>query len=329
VNRKTLLIISGCLLVVGVLFGIRQALSIIENNKKKQGLVGVVEAELKKRDERLSQLNKHIEDLSREKSMLAEKEAELSRKFQELQSEIQAKLDKEAALKEKAEELSTVNKKLSESLVDVKSIQEKYRLTAEQAQKELEKKQAEHELAKQQKSIDEIIQVTKLKKELEALNKEKAELSDMAYELSNELDQARQEVDYFYSKGTVLPDFHPWAGYQDRYGESFIDEEYAVYNPRVYEKFKQHYNLALEYDSTSNFRKAIEQYQKALNLIPDDADTHYNMAVIYDDHLKMKNKAVYHYRKYVELSPNSPDRVKVESWIIKAIEDMKWQRKVN
>jgi len=53
------------------------------------------------------------------------------------------------------------------------------------------------------------------------------------------------------------------------------------------------------------------------------------MAIVYDDNIKNKEKAVFHYQRYLELSPNSHDRAEVQAWLAKAREDLKWQKKLN
>jgi tetratricopeptide (TPR) repeat protein len=94
------------------------------------------------------------------------------------------------------------------------------------------------------------------------------------------------------------------------------------------ETLKFHYNLALIYDRNKDYNKAVNEYLEALKISPNDADSHYNLAVVYDDHLQDKKKAIEHYKKYLDIRPDSPDAKKVEYWITRAEGDLKSEGKV-
>jgi Flp pilus assembly protein TadD len=61
---------------------------------------------------------------------------------------------------------------------------------------------------------------------------------------------------------------------------------------------------------------AIREFEKAVQLKPDDADAHYNLAILYDEKLRDNDKALEHYRAYLKIAPNSKDSQKVSKWII-------------
>jgi len=89
-------------------------------------------------------------------------------------------------------------------------------------------------------------------------------------------------------------------------------------------KLAYHYNLGLSYDRSGQYKKAVSEYKKALEVAPDDADTHYNLAIIYDDCLKDKKKAIEHYRRYLQLRPDAKDAERVAEWIREAEEEIEW-----
>ncbi len=95
------------------------------------------------------------------------------------------------------------------------------------------------------------------------------------------------------------------------------------------QKLRFYYNSALIYDNMGRYREAVEEYRKALKQKPDDADTHYNLGIVYDNHIKDKEKAIYHYNKYLEISQDANDSKKVENWIIRAKTDLSWEKKLN
>jgi tetratricopeptide (TPR) repeat protein len=76
-----------------------------------------------------------------------------------------------------------------------------------------------------------------------------------------------------------------------------------------------HYNLAVILTEQRNYQAAILEYQKVLEIRPNDADAHYNLAILYDDFLKNNDKALEHYRQYIQVAPNAPESQRVRQWI--------------
>lgn len=82
------------------------------------------------------------------------------------------------------------------------------------------------------------------------------------------------------------------------------------------ENADMHYNLGTIFLNNKQHREAIREYEQVLELRPNDPDTHYNLGVLYDDYLKDREKALYHYQKYLAVSPKAPDAKRVESYIL-------------
>lgn len=76
-----------------------------------------------------------------------------------------------------------------------------------------------------------------------------------------------------------------------------------------------HYNLGRMFQESGEWKKAIVEYKKVLIINPDDAQTHFNLALIYDTIINDREKAVFHYKKYVEINPKAPDVSKVKKYI--------------
>lgn len=66
------------------------------------------------------------------------------------------------------------------------------------------------------------------------------------------------------------------------------------------------------------YEEAAKEFEKALYEKGDDPDIHYNIAILYDDHLHVHKKAVEHYKKYLELAPESQDTAAVRGWLQEA-----------
>jgi len=67
------------------------------------------------------------------------------------------------------------------------------------------------------------------------------------------------------------------------------------------------YNMAFLYARSQMFDEAIQSFLQFLEMGGDDADVHYNLAIIYDQVKKDKYKAVKHYEKYLALNPQADD----------------------
>jgi len=82
------------------------------------------------------------------------------------------------------------------------------------------------------------------------------------------------------------------------------------------ENADMHYNLGTIFLHNKKFKEAIQEYEAVLELRPSDPPTHYNLGVLYDDYLKNREKALYHYQRYLSVNPKAMDAKKVESFIL-------------
>jgi tetratricopeptide (TPR) repeat protein len=67
-----------------------------------------------------------------------------------------------------------------------------------------------------------------------------------------------------------------------------------------------------------DFRGAAELYRKALRVNPELATAHLELGLLYDDKLGDPIAAIYHYRQFLELRPDSPKRPLVEDFMERA-----------
>lgn len=117
----------------------------------------------------------------------------------------------------------------------------------------------------------------------------------------------------FFQMGTLLAEAKRHADASDLLMQStrFWPQSAKAYN-----------NLGEVYRRMKEMKKAEQAYQKALEINPKYADAHYNIGTFYDSILRNPQKAVFHYRKYLELKPASPEAVQVSQWL-GAIENKK------
>ena len=68
-------------------------------------------------------------------------------------------------------------------------------------------------------------------------------------------------------------------------------------------------------ENNGEYKKAVECYEKYLRVNPASAVTHYALAELYNDNIDDPFYAVYHFKEFLKLKPNSPDRDSIQSWI--------------
>lgn len=80
-----------------------------------------------------------------------------------------------------------------------------------------------------------------------------------------------------------------------------------------------HYNLGLAYIKKYMYQEAAIETENALKLDPKMADAHRNLGLIYYLYLEDNKKAVYHFKKLLQLAPDQPDAENIKK-IIREIE---------
>ncbi len=81
---------------------------------------------------------------------------------------------------------------------------------------------------------------------------------------------------------------------------------------------KAHYNMGNIYFEKGEYEIAIREYYQAVTLMPDDPDSHYNLAFVSSEFLNDQTTALKHYQLYLYLKPDAEDRDLVNEKIITA-----------
>ncbi|MEK6680463.1 MAG: tetratricopeptide repeat protein, partial [Nitrospirota bacterium] len=79
------------------------------------------------------------------------------------------------------------------------------------------------------------------------------------------------------------------------------------------------YNLGLVYVKKGMYREASEATEGAISLDPKLTDAHRNLGLIYYLYLKDNKKAIYHFKKLLQIAPNQPDAESIKK-IMKELE---------
>jgi len=89
------------------------------------------------------------------------------------------------------------------------------------------------------------------------------------------------------------------------------------------EKFKEelaraHYNMGNVYFERGEYQRAAVEYYQAVDLMPYDADAHYNLAFVSGEYVGDQPTALKHYQWYLYLKPKAEDRKLIEEKIVNA-----------
>ncbi|KPK99247.1 MAG: hypothetical protein AMJ95_00445 [Omnitrophica WOR_2 bacterium SM23_72] len=77
-----------------------------------------------------------------------------------------------------------------------------------------------------------------------------------------------------------------------------------------------HYNLGVYYLQKQQYPEAIREFQKDLELNPNDAAAHYNLGLIYAEYFDDKAKAINHFKRYITLDPQDKDADRAKKYIL-------------
>ena len=81
---------------------------------------------------------------------------------------------------------------------------------------------------------------------------------------------------------------------------------------------KAHYNMGNIYYERAEYQRAVVEYYQAVDLVPNDPDTHYNLAFVSGEYLADQETALKHYQWYLYLKPNADDIDMVNEKIFQA-----------
>ena len=89
------------------------------------------------------------------------------------------------------------------------------------------------------------------------------------------------------------------------------------------QKFKEelaraHYNMGDVYFVRGEYQRSVVEYYQAVDLMPYDADAHYNLAFVSGEYIGDQETALKHYQWYLYLKPGAEDRKMIEEKIVGA-----------
>ncbi|MBF0484766.1 MAG: tetratricopeptide repeat protein [Candidatus Omnitrophica bacterium] len=186
---------------------------------------------------------------------------------------------------------------------------------------------------------------TKLKQEIETLKKDRDNLVDTVSKTKSANRQYSQEIEKLNSQVTELET--KLAGDSKKQVESgsgvvpsgdktvlasnVVDREektldllykidaFAEKDAKLgLDAAKAHYNMGNIYFQRGEYEIAAREYYQAVTLMPEDADSHYNLAYVSGEFLRDYKTALKHYKMYLYLNQDAKDKQFVEGKIVDA-----------
>jgi len=87
----------------------------------------------------------------------------------------------------------------------------------------------------------------------------------------------------------------------------------------IKETSEMHYNLGVANIKNKEYGRAIKEFEKVLELKPQDAYANYNLGYIYAEHLVDRERAIKYFQNYLAYAPDARDA----NWVRKYI--LTWQ----
>lgn len=217
---------------------------------------------------------------------LGSSQMELQKKLELTEEQEKALAEENARLKADAEATETQKKVILNQVKNSVDSFEEFRVRATDEIVKLQK--SIKDMDSQKKALEESLQ-----KSAESTESDRQKMTEQIQTLSDEI-ASHQKV-------------------EQRLKQDVAHKDKAAI---VRETAKLHYNLGNFYYRNRNFADAAREYKKALFYDPNDADTHYNLAVLADEVLEDRPTAITNFKKFLELEPRAKDRLRIKERIM-------------
>jgi len=173
-------------------------------------------------------------------------------------------------------------------------------------------------------------EISTLKRQNISLNNENDTLSNLLVEFekkalileANNL-KASEKEDLLQGDLTALEKDYAAVTDENRYLTREVSElpkkftDLARHNRKlVKETAHMHYNMGVSFIKANEFKRAVKEFKKVLELDPNDAHANYNLGYIYAEHLVDRPMAVRHFQSYLAHANDDKDADWVKRYIL-------------
>ncbi len=240
--------------------------------------------------------------LAQTSSMASDKKA-----AEELQASLGESNKKIVQLQEDNAKLIGQSASLTEECSGLKEAKQQLTAEKQQLQEALEaEKEKTNAMAWQQEKKNLQKENGGLKEELKQALEQIVKLNESSSRSIREAEKSKKEASELNSMLGKLTKDYAEAGQKEKILEKRIQEapvkvaELARENKALIKQTSSmHYNLGVFYSKNKQYSRAIAEFEKAVELNPEDAFAHFNLGYIYAEYVEDRGKAVEHFRKYL------------------------------
>jgi chromosome segregation ATPase len=198
-------------------------------------------------------------------------------------------------------------KKLHSELIKVHTeLQRQLSEERERAQED----QLQLALIEEQEKVDSLAgELQQVKRELTQLQSKDAKTEKKLSGTKNRLDKLMDDYTEVLSKNKVM-------NYRIKNLPKDVTRIARQHEQLVEEVADTHYNLGVLFTQRDDYIRAIKEFRKVVELKPNDGDAYYNLGLIYAEHVPDRQKALQHFRRYLEINPDADDAGWVKQYIV-------------
>jgi len=267
-----------------------------------------------------SALKNQFEDTSRDRDNLASQTGGLmaqKKRAAELDAALEKARQDMKLLEEKNQGVLEQNLKLREEKQDLETIQKQLLKEKEQLQQELDASgvrnltKSNESLKKENGNLQNSLKQAQL--EIKKQKESETQLKARIGELGNEVQKLNKAYAEAVRKNKLLE--------QKVIEKPAKFAEIARQNKVLIRRTaNMHYNLGVFYLNQKEYSRSVAEFEKAVELAPDDAYSHFNLGYIYAEYLVNRPKAIEHFREYLRHAKKEDKDV---DWVKKYI--ITWQ----
>jgi tetratricopeptide (TPR) repeat protein len=325
VNKKTALIIIICILVIASL--VKLIFYLRSGNLKLNSQFSSLQANFEKTTKDYTEVTKEYREVKNKYEKLTTDFEVLTKERDNLLIQIKGLLvdrnlarQLEGAADKNKQELDALTKEkqvLTEETLEQKGIIRKLQLQQEKLFEE--KKQLSDELARERN----VSLLRRVEQEKANLQKENGDLTNnlklskvKIHQLQEMADKLQRDLDKSKTEGSDV------SLKLDRLNQKFAEaleknkklEQKIVEEPKKFAEIARqnkllikqtanmHYNLGVFYTKQKEYTRALAEFEKAIELNPNDAYSHFNLGYIYAEHLVDRERAIKQFREFLRLA---------------------------
>lgn len=257
---------------------------------------------LRRDSQRCEQIQETYENMTQENQAYVQENEVLSQDMNTMKMTLESLKSHIAGLTEENEQL---NRLLLEAQEDDAVKMQKMRNKVNSELRSL--KRSNESLEKENETLSKLLKEFEKKSTL--LQRSNIEVQQQVDQYKNELTAVQKDMNVILDENRYL------AEEASEFPKKFTD--LARHNRKLVEETAHmHYNMGVSFIKSKDFKRAVNEFKKVLELKPDDAYANYNLGYIYAEHLVDRPTAIKYFRDYLTYAKDANDADWVKKYIL-------------